>query len=117
MKSTVEIPFDRVVWMGQPPSNKAREAQLQNLLEFLGLQLQADGPSTKKLIVGNLEDWKATTWPVADAVTIYIGLFFKTPPDSAEILSAFEKNQITFLWNESARLEEILEPLEDLLKS
>lgn len=113
-------PFDKVIWMGKAPSNKAREARVQDLCAFLVQGLGEVGPSdqaaSQKLIVGNLEDW-TTDWPEADAVNTFVGLYFETPPNSHEILSAFENKKITYLWNEKSPIENILEPLSDLLKS
>lgn len=120
MKSTHKKHFDRVVWRGAAPSNKAREGLLSQLLVFLGhegrIEAELDPVATRQLILGNIEDF-TTNWPRVDGSSLYVGLFCSTYPKSDTLVTEFDGNLVSFYINEKTSIKEIEELLEDLLNS
>lgn len=112
--------FDSVVWRGNAPLNKAREALLAQLRLFLGYEgeLASDlSPAAQRqLVLGNAEDHDAS-WPKADGKYLYVGLFTKRYPDSEILLKNYEENLVSFYLHENIQLSEVDEFLSDLLKS
>ncbi|MEZ4815390.1 MAG: hypothetical protein R3A80_09340 [Bdellovibrionota bacterium] len=119
MKSNKTPHFERLIWKGMPPSNKAREAQLAQLCEFLGyegsLESELSEGANRQLMLGNLEDYDPS-WPRADSKSLYVGLFCDKYPHSADLLKSYEENQVTFYLNEKTDLQNLSEFLSDLLK-
>jgi hypothetical protein len=120
MKSTHKKHFDRVVWRGSAPSNKAREGLLSQLLVFLGyeagLNSETDLQALRQLVLGNAEDF-SSNWPKPDGTRLYVGLLCSAHPKSDTLLAEFNGNLVSFYINEKTSINEIEEFLEDLLMS
>lgn len=120
MKSTDKKHFERIIWLGQAPANKAREQLLAQLLVFLGyegeLAKEYMPGAARQLVLGNAEDF-AADWPKPDGHQLFLGLFSSQYPNSESLLSNFNGSKVSFYINETVRLAEIEEYLEDLLVS
>ncbi len=120
--------FEKVLWLGPAPSNKARKALLADLLKFLNLEQSieyrelgesyATPPSQKTLFLGNFEDFIASSnWPESDSKQSFLGLFVKDVPASTSLLTFYQKKALSFIVGEQSQLVDLHEALDDLLRS
>ena len=128
LSPSTKTAFEKVLWLGPAPSNKAREALLANLLKFLGLEQGieykklgdpiATLPQQKTLYLGNFEDFVASSsWPESDSKLSFLGLFVKHVPESTVLLTHYQNKELSFLLGEQTQVSDLKEALEDLLKS
>ncbi len=124
MESQVDSLNWQVIWLGNPPLNREREARCLELGQFLGVELTFEKEFVRQeqmrsLVLGNLENWQEvpSLWPEANGTNTFVALFTTEMPDSKNILEDFSQNKVSFFWNEVTPLAELQEPLQDLLCS